>query len=57
MKEIVSNIQFAKPFFFWLLLALPLLWFRFRDQRVIVLIWRTVILLLLILTLADPRRD
>jgi len=55
MNEIVSNVQFAKPVFFWLLLALPLLWFRFRDQRLFVLIWRTGILLLLILTLADPQ--
>ena len=55
MKELFFKIQFAKPLFFWLLLVLPLLWFRFRDQRVTVIIWRTVILLLLILTLADPR--
>ena len=33
MRELFSNVQFAKPFFFWLLLALPLLWFRLRDQR------------------------
>ncbi|HYY24790.1 MAG TPA: VWA domain-containing protein, partial [Candidatus Udaeobacter sp.] len=51
----MANTQFAKPFFFWLLLALPLLWFRFRTQRLTVIIWRTVILLLLIFTLADPR--
>jgi len=55
MKEIFSHVQFAKPVFFWLLLALPLLWFRFRDQRVTVIIWRMVILLLLISTVADPR--
>jgi Ca-activated chloride channel family protein len=56
MKEIFSNIQFAKPFFFWLFLALPVLWFRFRDRRLVVLLWRSVILALLILTLADPER-
>jgi Ca-activated chloride channel homolog len=55
MRELFANIQFAKPFFFWLLLALPLLWFRFRDQRITVIIWRTIILLLLISTMADPR--
>ena len=55
MREMLANVQFAKPVFFWLLLALPLLWLRFRDQRVAVMIWRTVILLLLILTLADPQ--
>jgi uncharacterized membrane protein/uncharacterized protein YegL len=55
MKELFFNIQFAKPLFFWVLLVLPLLWFRFRDQGVTVIIWRMVILLLLISTLADPR--
>jgi Ca-activated chloride channel family protein len=56
MREVFSNIQFAKPFFFWLFLALPVLWFRFRDRRLVVLVWRSVILSLLILTLADPER-
>src|SRR5438132_2435807 len=56
MNEILNNIQFAKPYFFWVLLALPLLWFRFRDRRLIVLVWRSVILLILVLTLADPQR-
>ena len=56
MKGMFSNIQFVKPFFFWLLLPLPLLWVRFRDQRLTAIIWRTVILLLLILTLADPQQ-
>ena len=55
MREIFSNVQFAKPIFFWLLLALPLLWFRFRDQRLAIMIWRTAILVLVILTLADPQ--
>jgi Ca-activated chloride channel homolog len=55
MTEIFADVQFAKPFFFWLLLALPLLWIRFRDQRPAVMIWRTAVLLLLILTLADPQ--
>ena len=55
MKELFSNIEFAKPLYFWLLLALPLLWVRYRDRRLAVLIARTVILLLLILTLADPQ--
>ena len=55
MRELFSNVQFAKPFFFWLLLALPLLWFRLRDQRFSIVIWRTVILLLFIMILADPQ--
>ena len=55
MRELFSNVQFAKPFFFWLLLALPLLWFRLRDQRFSIVIWRTVILLLFIVILVDPQ--
>jgi Ca-activated chloride channel family protein len=55
MRELLTNVQFAKPFFFWLLLALPLLWFRLRDQRFSIVIWRTVILLLFIVILADPQ--
>jgi len=55
MKALFSQIEFAKPFYFWLLFALPLLWFRYRDRRLAVLIARTMILLLVILTLADPQ--
>jgi len=55
MKTLFANFEFAKPYFLWLLLALPLLWFRFRDRRLAVLIARTVILALVILTLADPQ--
>jgi hypothetical protein len=55
IKALFAHIEFTKPLYFWLLFALPLLWFRYRDRRVAVLIVRTVILLLLILTLADPQ--
>jgi len=55
MREMLANVQFAKPMFFWLLLALPVLWLRFRDQWATIMIWRTAVLLLLILTLADPQ--
>ena len=55
MKALFSNIQFAKPYFLWLLLALPLLWFRYRDRRLLILIARTVILALVIFTLSDPQ--
>jgi uncharacterized membrane protein len=56
MKELLSDIQFAKPLLLWLMLGLPLLWLRLRDQRLIVVLGRTLILLLLILALADPHR-
>ena len=55
MKELLSDIQFAKPLFLWLMLGLPLLWLRLRDQRLIVILARTVVFLLLILGLADPQ--
>lgn len=55
MRTALANIVFAKPLFLWLLLALPLLWFRFRDRRWAVLIARTIILALVIFTLADPQ--
>jgi len=55
MKELLSDIQFAKPLFLWLLLGLPLLWVRIRDQRLLVILARTIIFLLLIFGLADPQ--
>jgi Ca-activated chloride channel family protein len=55
MKEILSDIQFARPLFLWLLLALPVLWVRFRDQKWLVILVRSFVLLLLICGLADPQ--
>jgi Ca-activated chloride channel family protein len=55
MEKLLSDIQFAKPLFLWLLLGLPLLWVRVRDQKLLVLLARTVILVLLIFGLADPQ--
>ena len=55
MKELLSDIQIAKPLFLWLLLGLPLLWVRARDQRLLVILARTIIFLLLVLGLADPQ--
>lgn len=55
IAQFFDSLQFAKPFYFWLLLALPLLWLRFRQQRVWVMLWRSLILALVVLTLADPQ--
>jgi Ca-activated chloride channel homolog len=55
VKELLTDIQFAKPLFLWLMLGLPLLWLRLRDQKLIVILARTIILLLLILGLTDPQ--
>src|SRR5262245_2975462 len=55
MKELLADIQFAKPIFLWLLLGLPLLWLRISAQKLLVILTRTIILLLLICGLADPQ--
>jgi len=55
MAQLLSQIEFLKPLFFWFLLLLPVVWFRFRDRRLVVIISRTVILLLLIFSGADPQ--
>jgi hypothetical protein len=55
MRDPLSNIEFARPIFFWLALALPLLWLRFRDHNFPVMILRTLVVVLLILTLANPQ--
>ncbi|HVO96240.1 MAG TPA: VWA domain-containing protein, partial [Terriglobales bacterium] len=55
MNQLFPNLEFAKPFYLWLLLVLPLLWFRYRDRRVLVLISRSLLLLLLVVILADPQ--
>jgi Ca-activated chloride channel homolog len=55
MTELFSNIEFARPLYFWLLLALPLLWLRYRDRPLAVLLGRTILLALLVVILADPQ--
>jgi uncharacterized membrane protein len=55
MRDLLSNIEFATPLFFWLALALPLLWLRFRDQSIAVMILRSLVIVSLILTLANPQ--
>ena len=55
MKNLFANLEFARPYFLWLFLLLPALWLRFADRRLWVLLGRTAILALVILTLADPQ--
>jgi hypothetical protein len=55
MNNVFANLEFVRPYFLWLLLLLPTLWLRFGDRRLWVLLARTVILALVILTLADPQ--
>lgn len=55
MTEFFGHIEFARSHLLWLLCALPLLWIRLGDRRLVVLLARTGITTLLILTLADPQ--
>ena len=55
MNNLFANLEFARPYFLWLLLLLPALWLRLGDRRLWVLLGRTAILALVILTLADPQ--
>ncbi|MGH7875600.1 MAG: hypothetical protein ACREQO_25690, partial [Candidatus Binatia bacterium] len=55
MNQLFATIEFAKPLYFWLLLALPLLWFSYRDRGVTVVIFRSVLLSLIVVALADPQ--
>ncbi len=56
MKNLLAGIVFARPYFLWLLLALPLLWFRLSERRLPILFARSLILALVIVTLADPQK-
>jgi Ca-activated chloride channel homolog len=55
MTTLLADVQFAKPLLLWLLIGLPVLWFWFADRRFFVLIWRTLILAILVIALADPQ--
>src|SRR5262245_9702140 len=53
MKDILSQLHFASPLFLYLFLLLPLLWLRLRRRSFLVILWRSVILAVLVLALAD----
>ncbi|MGZ8495537.1 MAG: hypothetical protein ACXWWP_06515, partial [Candidatus Binatia bacterium] len=55
IKNPLANIEFARPYLLWLLVFLPVLWLRLGDRRLWVLLARTAIMALVILTLADPQ--
>ncbi|HEY2988377.1 MAG TPA: VWA domain-containing protein [Candidatus Binatia bacterium] len=56
MSALLFPFQFGQPPALWLLIILPLLWLYSRRLSFSALLWRSVVLLLLILALADPRR-
>ena len=53
--QFIQFLQFGRPEFFWLLAALPVLWLRFHDRRLVVTLAHTLIATLLIFALADPQ--
>ena len=55
MTALLADTEFARPAFLWLALLLPLLWLGARQRGLPVLIARTLILALVIVTLADPQ--
>ncbi len=56
MKNFLYHLHFGQPLYLLLCLLLPLLWLRLRGRSFAVMLWRTVIFLLLVLTLADPQQ-
>ncbi len=54
MKGFFSHLSFGNPQLLFLLFLLPLLWLRFRERPLALLLWRTGICLLVVLALADP---
>ncbi len=56
MKNFLYHLHFGRPLYLLLSLLLPLLWLRLRGRSFAVMLWRTVIFLLLVLTLADLQR-
>src|ERR1044072_9566848 len=55
MNSWFADLEFAQPYFLWLLLLLPVLWLRIGHRRLWVLLGRTAILALVIVTLANPQ--
>jgi len=47
------NLEFARPLFLLLFALLPLLWLRWRGRPVAVILWRSLIVSLLVLSLAE----
>ncbi len=51
----IRSIEFSKPELLWLLAALPILWLRFHDQRIVVILARSLVGALLVVALANPQ--
>src|SRR5688572_340861 len=53
--SLFSQFEFGQPLFCLLLILLPVLWLGWRHLSLPATLWRSLVLLLLILALADPR--
>ncbi|NIO09424.1 MAG: VWA domain-containing protein [Deltaproteobacteria bacterium] len=54
MTEWFHQLHFARPFLLLMLLLIPVFWFRWRLRSPIVIVMRSLIFALLVLTLSDP---
>ncbi len=54
MSEWFSQVQFARPLFFLMLVLVPVFWLRWRHRSTVVVLWRSLVFLLLVLALAEP---
>jgi Ca-activated chloride channel homolog len=54
-STVSAPIDFARPELFWLLALLPLMWARYRTQPWAAIAGRSVVFLLIVAALADPR--
>lgn len=55
MSRLFAQFEFGQALFFVLLVLLPLLWLGRRGLSRTAIFWRSIVLLLLIFALADPR--
>ena len=56
MSHSLIPLYFSYPLYLLLLVLLPLLWLRLRGRSLAVILWRTVIFVLLVLSLTDLQR-
>jgi uncharacterized membrane protein len=54
-ETMIPPVAFARPELFWLLALLPLIWARYGSQSWAALAGRSVVFLLIVAALADPR--
>jgi uncharacterized membrane protein len=53
--SLFSQFEFGQPLFLFLLILLPLIWLGRRRLSLAAILWRSIVLLLLVLALSDPQ--